>query len=167
MKSKDGLWKLSPSGLYAYEECKACFWLDHHHRKAPSLPWLLNSAMDSVLKSRYDFYRKKGQLPPEIEVLGKEGIKLFPDETKLDNWRENVAGLKVVNEEIGYELCGKIDDILLEKDGRFIPTDFKSSGFAPRDDKKKYYIAQLTAYGFMFMKHGKPISTELSCYITL
>lgn len=154
MKSKDGLWKISPSGLYGYEECKACFWLDHHHGKAPSMPWLLNSAMDSVLKSRYDMYRKKGKLPPEIETLSKDGIKLFSDGPTLERWRGSTAGLKVVDEEIGYELGGKIDDILIEKDGRFIPTDFKSSGFAPKEDKKKYYIAQLTAYGFMFMKHG-------------
>jgi hypothetical protein len=158
MKTKDGLWKLSPSGLYGFEECKACFWLDHHHGKAPSLPWLLNSAMDGVLKSRYDLYREKGELPPEIAPLGKEGVKLYPDIVELNKWRGSTAALKVVDEKVGYELGGKIDDILLEKDGRFIPTDFKSSGFAPKEEKKKYYILQLTAYGFMFTKHGMDTS---------
>lgn len=154
MRTKDGLWKLSPSGLYGFEECKACFWLEHHHGKPPSLPWLLNSAMDSVLKSRYDLYRAKGALPPEVAALGTEGMKLFPDVEALNTWRASTAALKVVDETTGYELGGKLDDILVEKDGRLIPTDFKSSGFAPKDDKKKYYILQLTAYGFMFAKRG-------------
>ena len=154
MKTKDGLWKLSPSGLYGFEECKSCFWLDHHHGKAPSLPWLLNSAMDGVLKSRYDLYREKGELPPEIASLGKEGVKLFPMVEMLNKWRGSTAELKVVDEKVGYELGGKLDDVLLEEGGLFIPTDFKSSGFAPKEEKKKYYILQLTAYGFMFTKHG-------------
>jgi len=158
MKTKDGLWKLSPSGLYGYEECKACFWLDHHHGKAPSLPWLLNTAMDGVLKSRYDLYRSKGELPPEASALGKEGVSLFTDIENLNKWRGSTAGLKVVDEKVGYELGGKLDDILIEKDGRLIPTDFKSSGYAPKEAKKIYYIPQLTAYGFMFMKHGLDVS---------
>ena len=154
MKTKDGLWKLTPSGLYSFEECKSCFWLGHHHGKAPSLPWLLNTAMDGVLKSRYDFYREKEELPPEIASLGKEGVKLFTIVELLDKWRGSTADLKVVNEKVGYELSGKLDEVLLEPGGVFIPTDFKSSGYAPKEEKKKYYILQLTAYGFMFTKHG-------------
>lgn len=159
MKSKDGLWKLSPSGLYGYEECKACFWLEHHHGKAPGIPPVLNMAMDSVLKSRYDGYRAKSELPPEIAGdLGPQGVKLFPDQELLDQWRGSTKHLKVVNEEVGYELGGKLDEVLVEKDGRFIPTDFKSSGYEPKPEKKNYYIPQLTAYGYMFTKHGIPAS---------
>ena len=32
--------------------------------------------------------------------------------------------------------------------------DFKSSGYAPKDDKQKYYINQLNAYALMFREHG-------------
>ena len=46
MKNKEGLWKLSPSGLYGYTKCPSCFWIDNHYKKAPMLPLLLNSAMD-------------------------------------------------------------------------------------------------------------------------
>lgn len=154
MKTKEGLWRLSPSGLYGFEECQACFWLEHHHEKAPGIPPVLNMAMDNILKSRYDVYREKRELPPEVRPLGKEGITLFPDIEALNKWRGSTMYLKVINEKVGYELGGKLDEILVEKDGRLISTDFKSSGYAPKDDKQKYYVLQLTAYAFMFRKHG-------------
>ncbi len=158
MKNKEGLWKLSPSGLYGFTECKSCFWVDNHYRRAPSLPWLLNSAMDSILKHRYDKYRKKNTFPPEVLELEEEGIIPFADLDTLNEWREKVNVLRVVDEKASYELRGKIDDVLVEKDGRLVPADYKSSGNAPKEDKQKYYIDQLTAYGFMFKKHGHEVS---------
>jgi len=158
MKNKDGLWKLSPSGLYGYSKCRSCFWVDNHYKKAPMLPLLLNQAMDSILKHRYDKYRADNTFPPEAIELAKEGIKPFKNLEILNEWREKVNALLVVNEEVGYELRGKIDDVLVEADGRFIPADYKSSGNAPAEDKQRYYRDQLTAYGFMFREHGHTVS---------
>ncbi|QQG46537.1 MAG: PD-(D/E)XK nuclease family protein [Candidatus Niyogibacteria bacterium] len=154
MKTKNGLWKLSPSGLYSYTECKACFWLENHHRKPPMLPLALNTAMDSILKTRYDKYRADKKFPPESKELEKMGIRTFDDLELLNEWRTNSSALKVVNENSGYELVGKIDDVFVESDGRFIPADYKSSGNAPAEDKQKYYRDQLAAYGYMFLKNG-------------
>lgn len=158
MKTKEGLWKLSPSGLYRYTECPSCFWIDNHFKKAPMLPLLLNSAMDSILKARYDKYRVDDNFPPEAEELLQEGIKPFSDIDTLNEWRSSVSALKVENESAGYVLVGKIDDVLVEADGRLIPADYKSSGNAPAEDKQKYYRDQLAAYGFMFSKHGHTVS---------
>ena len=158
MKTKDGLWKLSPSGLYGFEKCKACFWLENHLRKAPGIPPVLNMAMDSILKARYDFYREKGELPPEAEKLKKEGVKPFRDLEILSKWRGSTVDLKIINKKSGYELGGKIDEVLVEKDGRLIPADFKSSGYAPKADKQKYYILQLNAYAMMFRERGYKVS---------
>lgn len=158
MKTKDGLWKLSPSGLYGFDQCKACFWLENHLRRAPSIPHVLNMAMDSILKTRYDFYREKGKLPPEVEKLEKEGVRPFRDLETLNKWRGSTADLKIINKQSGYELGGKVDDVLVEKDGRFIPTDFKSSGYAPKADKQKYYVSQLNAYAMMFKEKGYEVS---------
>lgn len=154
MRTKEGLWKLSPSGLYSYTECKACFWLENHHRKPPMLPLLLNSAMDSILKARYDKYRAEKKFPPESAELEKQGVKPLDDLEQLNEWRTNLNALKVEDEDAGYVLVGKIDDVLVEPDGRLIPADYKSSGNAPKEDKQKYYRDQLAAYGFMFSKHG-------------
>ncbi|MBI4948326.1 PD-(D/E)XK nuclease family protein [Candidatus Berkelbacteria bacterium] len=158
MKTKENLWKLSPSGLYGYTECQSCFWADNHFRKAPMLPLLLNSAMDSILKNRFDKYRADGAFPPEMLELEKMDIKPFGEIEKLNDWRENSSALRIVDEKVGYVLSGKIDDVLVEADGRLIPADYKSSGNAPAEDKQKYYADQLAAYGLMFSKNGYPVS---------
>jgi len=116
--------------------------------------------MDNILKNRYDKYRKKKTFPPESKELLKEGIKPFMDWDKLELWREKMSSLQVEDEEVGYVLRGKIDDVLLETDGRLVPADYKSSGNAPAEDKQKYYRDQLAAYGFMFKKHGYKVSNR-------
>ena len=158
MKTKEGLWRLSPSSLYKYTECQSCFWVDNNYKKLGILPLLLNSAMDSILKARYDKYRVDGNFPPEAKELLKEGIKPFLDLNILEEWRSSLNALKVEDKKAGYVLIGKIDDVLVEADGRLVPADYKSSGNAPAEDKQKYYIDQLTAYGFMFSKHGHKVS---------
>lgn len=160
MKTKEGLWKLSPSGLYDYTKCKSCFWINNHYKKAPMLPLLLNTAMDSILKARYDKYREQGTFPPETSALLKENVKPFTDLETLTEWRKKSNDLKIENTDVGYILSGMIDDVLIEHDGRLIPTDYKSSGNAPAEDKQKYYIDQLAAYGLMFMKHGYKVSNR-------
>lgn len=122
------------------------------------MPLLLNTAMDSILKARYDKYRADGKFPPEAKELEDEGIQPFQDLNQLNDWRENIRSLEVVNEDAGYRLVGKIDDVLVEADGRLVPADYKSSGNAPAEDKQKYYIDQLTAYGLMFRHHGHKVS---------
>ena len=121
-------------------------------------PLLLNSAMDSILKHRYDTYRATGEFPPEATELAKEGIRPFEDLETLEAWRSKSSALQVVDETVGYVLSGKIDDVLVEADGRLIPADYKSSGNPPGEDKQKYYRDQLAAYGLMFTKHGYEVS---------
>jgi hypothetical protein len=111
-------------------------------------------AMDSIFKARYDLHREKNELPPEIQVLGKEGVSLFNDIETLNKWRGHASHLRIINEKAGYILSGKLDEVLVEKDGRLIPADFKSSGYAPKEDKQKYYVSQLNAYALMFREHG-------------
>lgn len=149
MKTKEGLWKLSPSGLYGFEDCRACFWAENHIGRHPfTLPLRLNDAMDSRLKSRYDKYRKLGKLPPELAAAVKD-VSLFPDLKRLEEWRNSRTSLRYINEKAGYMLDGKIDELLVGKEGEFIPADYKSSGDPPKEDKQKYYRLQLAAYGWM------------------
>ena len=114
--------------------------------------------MDSILKNRYDQFRPENTFPPEASELLSEGIKPFANLEQLNEWRSSTNALKVINEEKGYVLAGKIDDVLVESDERLIPADYKSSGNAPAEDKQKYYRDQLAAYGFMFQQHGHQIS---------
>lgn len=169
MRTKDGLWKLSPSGLYCFDQCQACFWLENHYGRPPMIPFVLNSAMDTVLKTRYDLYRGKGELPPEINTLTLEGVKPFTDLEVLNDLRSKAYTLAIRDAAVGYELVGKLDEIMLEKDGRLIPADFKSSGYMPKEDKQKYYVSQLNAYALMLHTAGYALSDRallLHYYIT-
>lgn len=133
------------------EECPQCFWL--HVVKGqtrPSGPFpSLPSGVDKLLKGHFDSYRAKGHLPPELAAL--DGACLFNDLVKLDPWRSNFKGIQ--HQEGDVLLKGAIDE-LLEKDGKFIVLDFKTRGFALKDDSHKYYVNQLNLYNYLFRKNG-------------
>jgi len=50
-------------------------------------PPLLDMALDSILKERYDLYRKDRKFPPESVQLVKENVTIFRDLEKLNAWR--------------------------------------------------------------------------------
>ncbi len=125
----------------------------------PSIPPVLNMAMDSIFKSRYDKYRAEDKFPPEMtDKLAEEGVLVFKDLKQLDIWRTDSHSLMIENPDAGYVMTGKIDDVMVEPDGRLVPADYKSSGNPPAEDKQKYYRDQLAAYGLMFAKHGHLVS---------
>lgn len=151
---------MSPSGLYSFEDCKACFWAENNIGRHPfTLPLRLNDAMDSRLKSRYDKFRKAGDLPPELAKRIK-GIKLFPDLKQLEEWRNNKTALQCIDPKLGYMLEGKIDELFVNDKEEFVIADYKSSGDPPKDDKQKYYRLQLAAYAYMFLKKGYKVANK-------
>jgi hypothetical protein len=160
MQTKEGLWKLSPSKLYSFVDCPSCFWAENHIGAHPfTLPLRLNDAMDSRLKARYDKFRAEGKLPPELAATVK-GVRLFPDLDQLEEWRNNKTALRYVDEKLGYQLEGKIDELFLGLKNEFIPADYKSSGDPPKEDKQKYYKLQLAAYAWMFLNKGHEVSDK-------
>lgn len=159
MKTTQGLWKLSPSGLYTYEDCPSCFWIEQHVGRHPfTLPLRLNDAMDERLKIRYDSYRRKGALPPEISDA--EGIKLFSNQDTLDEWRNNRTALAFINNDDGYLFEGKIDEVFVTDEDELMPADYKSSGDEPKEDKQKYYKLQLHAYSLMLREQGYKVANR-------
>ncbi len=159
MKLKSGLWKLSPSSLYSYVECQSCFWAENHHGRHPfTLPLRLNQAMDVKFKHRYDQFRKQGTLPPELKDL--KGYRLFNDSKILEDWRTKTTSLAYTNEQDGYMLSGKLDEVFVNERNELIPADYKSSGDPPKEDKYKYYVLQLHAYAQMIKDKGYEVADE-------
>lgn len=147
-------YRLSPSTLNVYRDCPRCFWLDKIKKIKrprgifPSLP----GGMDRVIKNYFDVYRKKGTLPPELGINEFKGIKLFPDQNQLEKWRNWRTGLE--HKENGDILFGAFDD-LLEKDGLYIPFDYKTKGSpTTEEDAVKYYQVQLDCYALMLESNG-------------
>ena len=149
------IFKLSPSSLNLMEECPRCFWLSQHKvwkRPVgifPSLP----SGMDSILKTHFDKFRDKGELPPELrESECKNGCKLFSDSEKLKLWRNNLKGISFKDKE-GNELHGAVDN-LLQKGKKIIVLDYKTRGFPCKKDTHEHYQHQLNIYNFLLRKNG-------------
>lgn len=154
-------YKLSPSGLSLFRECPRCFWLDfvkgieRPGMIFPSLP----GGMDRLLKSYFDSFRRKRQLPPELSKL--KGVKLFYDIALLKAWRAPATGLHWTDRK-GNILRGAVDEIL-QKGDKLIVLDFKTRGYPLKEDSADYYYNQLDIYTYLLHKNG--FKTEDYAYL--
>lgn len=146
--------KLSPSALNIMKECPRCFWLTQHKVWArpngifPSLP----SGMDGILKIHFDNFMRKGLLPPELKDNGDtKGMLLFDDEALLKIWRSNFKGIQWEDTK-GNILRGAVDNIL-KKGKKLIVLDYKTRGYALKEDTHEHYQNQIDIYNFLLRKN--------------
>ena len=143
----------SSSTLSLLNECPRCFWL--HFRKGikrpkgifPTLP----GGMDRILKTHFDSFRTRNQLPPELKELDGDA-KLFGDARLLEEWRDFRKGLRWRDSQ-GNLLVGVVDD-LLQKEGKLIVLDYKTRGLPPKENTAGYYQTQMDIYNFLLRKNG-------------
>ena len=136
-------------------ECLRCFWLTQHKvwkRPAgifPSLP----SGMDKILKIHFDRFMEKAQMPPElVENPACANMKLFDDKEKLKLWQNNWKGISFTDKK-GNELHGAVDNILV-KGKKLIVLDYKTRGYALKEDTAEHYRQQLDIYNFLLRKNN-------------
>jgi len=147
--------KLSPSALNLMKECPRCFWLTKHKKWKrpagifPSLP----SGMDKILKIHFDNFMEKGKLPPELcDHKSCKNMKIFEDKEKMKVWQSNFKGISYTNKE-GNELHGAVDNILV-KGKKLIVLDYKTRGYALKEDTAEHYRQQQNIYNFLLRKNG-------------
>jgi hypothetical protein len=139
------------------EECPRCFWLQHNKDKKrpegifPSLP----NGMDRILKKHFDNFMQRKELPPELAKNEEcKNLSLFDDKTLLNEWRDAKRGLWIEDEE-GNILHGAVDNILVNKENnKLIVLDYKTRGYALKEDTHKYYQNQLDIYNFLLREIG-------------
>lgn len=148
-------YRLSPSSLNLMNECPHCFWLEKHKVWKrpdgifPSLP----SGMDKILKEHFNKFRDKERLPPELCKNGEcEGMTLFDDKEKLKVWQSNFKGVSWTDKK-GNELHGAIDNLLV-KGKKLIVLDYKTRGYALKEDTAEHYRLQQNVYNFLLRKNG-------------
>jgi len=148
-------YKLSPSSLSLMHECPRCFWLAQHKvwkRPAsifPSLP----SGMDKILKEHFNKFIGRGELPPELRNNGHtDRMKLFDNHELLAIWRSNFRGVSWEDKK-GNVLHGAVDNILM-KGKKLIVLDYKTRGYALKEDTAEHYQDQLDIYNFLLRKVG-------------
>ncbi len=83
---------LSRSKVELFQDCPRCFYLDRRLgiARPTGFPFNLNSAVDALLKTEFDRYRKEGAPHP---LMSGAGINAVPHaHPQLDDWL-NVAGV--------------------------------------------------------------------------
>jgi hypothetical protein len=162
LSSKEKPLRLSPSSLGDFRSCPRCFWL--RFRKGieapacifPSLP----SGMDKILKAHFDSFRQKGALPPELSSLS--GYRLFDNLDLLNVWRNNLRGIQYADEKAKAILRGAVDEVLT-KGKKLVVLDFKTRGFALKEDTTELYQSQLDIYTYLLEKNS--FDTERYAYL--
>ncbi len=145
--------KLSPSSLNLLEDCPRCFYLQIIKKISrpsgafPSLP----SGVDKMLKEHFDRFLDKGKLPPELKDL--KDVKLFNNKELLKKWRNNFKGIEYFDKENNILLRGAVDNLLV-KDKKLIVLDYKTRGFALKEDTAHHYQDQLNIYNFLLRKNN-------------
>ncbi|PIO08607.1 hypothetical protein COU59_01075 [Candidatus Pacearchaeota archaeon CG10_big_fil_rev_8_21_14_0_10_34_12] len=147
--------KLSPSSLSLMKECPRCFWLTQHKvwkRPSgifPSLP----SGMDRILKIHFNKFRDRGVLPPELCNNNHcDDMKLFDNGELLKVWQSNLKGVSFTDED-GNEIHGAVDNLLV-KGNKIIVLDYKTRGYALKEDTAQHYQNQMDIYNFLLRKNG-------------
>jgi hypothetical protein len=111
--------KLSRSKIDMFIECPRCFYLDRRLEVAkPSMaPFLLNTAVDHLLKKEFDMHRKEATPHP---IMSDNGLELIPfNHPKIDEWRENFVGVQYLHTKSNFLVFGAVDDLWIEaKDGK-------------------------------------------------
>ena len=155
----DNLYKLSPSSLGVMKDCPRCFWLQMNDKWKrpegifPTLP----SGMDRILKKHFDSFRDKGKLPIEIADHPEcTGMRLFGDNDEekelLEKWRNYRKGIQMKDSE-GNVLMGAVDNIMaLGK--KLIVLDYKTRGYALKEDTHHHYQDQLDIYNLLLKENG-------------
>lgn len=145
---------LSPNSLNLFLECPHCFWLDKNRgiKRPPPYPYALNSAVDTLLKEEFDAYRQKKLQHPALKEYNIKA-HLFSNQKLLNQWRNNLAGIRYFDENLQATLFGAVDDVLEFDDGKIAPLDYKSTGSTAANVYDRFQL-QLDVYTFLMEKNG-------------
>ncbi len=138
---------LSATGLESLRRCPRCFWLQYNMkiRQPEGIVSRLANRYDILIKKYFDLYRGTPDLPPFIagQVTGR--LESPFQETYF----------YTINARYGY--MGKLDECLVQADGRYTPVDHKTSSSDPRDRELiPAYQFQLDSYAFLLEQNRKP-----------
>jgi hypothetical protein len=121
------VYKISRSKIDFFLECPRCFWLDRRLGiKRTSIPsFLINQAIDDLLKKEFDIYRAKKEPHPYMVAAGVDAIPF--SHPKLDDWRHVFTGVQYLHEPTNLLIFGAVDDLWVNKDGEVIVVDYKAT----------------------------------------
>lgn len=157
--------RISRSKIELFTECARCFWLETVKgiKRPDTAPFLINSAVDKLLKTEFDVYRKKGQ-PHPWQIEFKVDAKPYFHKM-LDEWRENFVGIQVEYKASNLVLFGAVDDIWVNPKGELIVVDYKATAktkeiteLGPMGGWHDVYRRQMEIYQWLLRQLGFKVS---------
>ena len=139
-------------------ECSRCFYLDVRLGigRPSGPPFLLNSAVDVLLKKEFDIYRRTQTSHPIMDSL-RPGL-VPASRSDLETWRYNFKGVRTHHPETNFELFGAIDDLWHDTiNDVFIVVDYKSTSKKDTvavNNVYPGYWRQLEFYQYLVAKQG-------------
>ena len=158
-------YKLSRSRIENFIRCPRCFWLAQRLKidQPSSPPFLINSAIDELLKTEFDTYRTKGQQHP-WQVEFKVDAKPFQHEN-LQRWRHTFTGVQHLDQETNLLIFGGVDDVWVNPKGELIVVDYKATAKSkdiidldPPGGWHDSYRRQMEVYQWLLRGEGHKVS---------
>ncbi len=154
---------LSRSKVDLFIECPRCFYLDRRLgvSRPAGFPFNLNSAVDALLKTEFDGYRRKGEPHP---LMLEAGLRAVPHaHPQLAAWRSNFKGVRALHETTNLELFGAIDDLWRDVDsGELLVVDYQATSKASEVNLDALwqdgYKRQMEFYQWLLRRQGLPVA---------
>jgi len=157
--------RISRSKIELFTQCPRCFWLEvvKGIKRPDTPPFLINSAVDQLLKNEFDVYRAKGEKHPWQEEFKVDAIPYAHE--KLNEWRENFVGMQYQHEPSNLVLFGAVDDIWVNPEGELIVVDYKATAkdkeiteLGPEGGWHDAYRRQMEVYQWLLRRLGFTVS---------
>lgn len=157
--------KISRSKIDLFVECPRCFWLDRvQNIKRPNTPpFLINAAVDTLLKREFDVYRSKAQPHPWFAQFHVDAIPF--SHADLDTWRENFVGVQFLHEPTNLLVFGAVDDVWVNTAKELHVVDYKATAktkeitdLDPPGGWHDAYRRQMEVYQWLLRANGFSVS---------
>lgn len=158
------VYKLSRSRIENFIRCPRCFWLAQRLKinQPSSPPFLINSAIDELLKTEFDTYRERGEQHPwQIEF--RVDAKPFKH-ANLDRWRHVFTGVQHLHKPTNLLIFGGVDDVWETPNGELVVVDYKATAktkeITDLEDSKWHdaYRRQMEVYQWLLRGEGHKVS---------
>lgn len=158
------VYKLSRSRIENFVRCQRCFWLAQRLKinQPSSPPFLINSAIDALLKTEFDSYRTKDKQHP-MQIEFKVDAKPFAHRD-LNRWRHVFTGVQRLHEPTNFLIFGGVDDVWVNPTGELIVVDYKATAkdkeITDLEETKWHdsYRRQMEVYQWLLRGEGHRVS---------
>ncbi len=138
--------------------CARCFYMDRRLgiSRPPGFPFNLNSAVDTLLKKEFDYYRVNQTTHPLQKAFDVDAIPF--QHLKIETWRNNFKGVSFHHKPTNFHVFGAVDDIWINPKGELIVVDYKATSkngdVTIHADWQVGYRRQLEVYQWLLRRNG-------------